>query len=309
MRRGKNKKQLQEQLESLQKCLEEKTAECSQYVTTIAELNKKNFEYKEKLDEYKRNHEKQKQSAPSPARIKEINSHLEKWGAEKIQSTYRGRLARKKLEEKINELADFDEDTFASKYCVPIENHDLHTNTTITSSDSDNKLDANIYDDASMEQAAIKIQAAHRGRKSRVEIADKIADERSRHEAKHLPAQVNTREIRTEQAEVTNQSKAAAATTVSKVITTVPTGENHSCKHENGLEAAMPPDGENAEDEEKPKRVKSIPYRILSKAEEDTHGRKVTHHVGRLISDEEGSLSENSSESDDETLSSDEESA
>ena len=141
------------------------------------------------------------------------------------------------------------------------------------------------------------------------EIADKIADERSRHEAKHLPAQVNTREIRTEQAEVTNQSKAAAATTVSKVITTVPTGENHSCKHENGLEAAMPPDGENAEDEEKPKRVKSIPYRILSKAEEDTHGRKVTHHVGRLISDEEGSLSENSSESDDETLSSDEESA
>ena len=140
------------------------------------------------------------------------------------------------------------------------------------------------------------------------EIADKIADERSRHEAKHSPAQVNTREIRTEQAEV-QSNKAAAATTVSKVITTVPTGENHSCKHENGLEAAMPPDGENAEEEEKSKRVKSIPYRILSKAEEDTHGRKVTHHVGRLISDEEGSLSENSSESDDETLSSDEESA
>ena len=44
MRRGKNKKQLQEQLESPQKRLEEKTAECGQYVTTIAELNKKNFE-------------------------------------------------------------------------------------------------------------------------------------------------------------------------------------------------------------------------------------------------------------------------
>ena len=52
----------------------------------------------------------------------------------------------------------------------------------------------------------------------------------------------------------------------------------------------MPPDAENAEDEEKPKRVKSIPYKILSKAEEDTHGRTVTHHVGRLISDEEGSF-------------------
>ena len=132
MRRGKNKKQLQEQLEILQKSLEEKTAECGQYVKAIAELNKKNFEYKEELDEYKRNHEQQKQSAPSPARIKEINSHLEKWGAEKIQSTYRGRLARKKLEERINELADFNEDTFASKYCAQIENYDLHTSTTIT---------------------------------------------------------------------------------------------------------------------------------------------------------------------------------
>ena len=127
----------------------------------------------------------------------------------------------------------FNEDTFASKYCVPIENHDLHSSTTITSSDSDNKLDANIYDDASMEQAAIKIQAAHRGRKSRVEIADKIAEERSRHEAtvkiaalqKDLPAHADTREFRAEQSDASYQNKAVAATTVSKVITTVPTGE------------------------------------------------------------------------------------
>ena len=246
-----------------------------------------------------------------PRVSREINSHLEKWGAEKIQSTYRGRLARKRLEEKINELADFDEDVFTSKYCVQIENYDLHTSTTITSN-SDNKLDANIDDDASMEQAAIKIQAAHRGHKSRVESCRQNSKRKSRHEAnsaaqKDLPAQANTRTIQNEQSEVTYQSKAAAATTVSKVITTVPTGENHSGKHENDLNAALP-DEENAEDEGTPKRVKSIPYKILSKDEEDTHGRTVTHHVGTLVSDEEESFSENGSESDEETLSSDEES-
>ena len=72
-------KQLQEQLESLQKCLEEKTAECSQYVTTIVELNKKILSIKKKQMNIRENHEKQKQNAPSPARIKEINSYLEKW--------------------------------------------------------------------------------------------------------------------------------------------------------------------------------------------------------------------------------------
>ena len=174
MRRGKSKKQLQEQLESLQKSLEEKTAECGQYVKAIAELNK-NFEYKEELDEYKRNHEQQKQSAPSPARIKEINSHLEKWGAEKIQSTYRGRLARKSLK---RGLTSWQILTRTRLHLSIALNRELRSSpsTTITSCDSNNKLDANI-DDASMEQAAIKIQAAHRGRKSRVEIADKIAEE------------------------------------------------------------------------------------------------------------------------------------
>ena len=41
----------------------------------------------------------------------EINSHLEKW-VQKKYNLRTGALSTKKLEEKINELADFDEDTF-----------------------------------------------------------------------------------------------------------------------------------------------------------------------------------------------------
>ena len=73
---------------------------------------------------------------------------------------------------------------------------------------------------------------------------------------KDLPAHADTREFRAEQSDATYQNKAAAATIASKVITTVPTSENHSGKHGNVLETAMPPDVENAEDEGKPKRVK-----------------------------------------------------
>ena len=317
MRKKKNAKQLQEQLESLQKRLEEKTAECGQYVTTIAELNKKNFEYQEQLDEYKKDHEKQKQSAPSPARTREINSHLEKWGAERIQSTYRGRLARKRLDEKITELADFDEDVFTSKYSVQIESYDLHKSTTITSNNADDKLTAHIDDNSSMEQAAIKIQAAHRGHKSRIEVADKIAKDRSTREAeinsaalqKDLPPGTNQQTIQNKESTVAYQNQAAAAATASKISKNAPTSENPFRERENDLNAVTLPDEDNENDGGTPKRVKSIPYKILSEDEVKNHGRTVTHHVGTLVSDEEESFSENSSESDEETLSSDEDSS
>ena len=91
--------------------------------------------------------------------------------------------------------------------------------------------------------------------------------------------------------------KVAAAATASKISKNAPTSENPFGERENDLNAVTLPDEDNVNDVGTPKRVKSIPYKILSEDEVKNHGRTVTNHVGTLVSDEEESFSENSSES------------
>jgi hypothetical protein len=158
------KKQLIKQVQELSEELESRKLECKNYVNEISELNKQNFEFKELLGEYKEETENYKKSAPSPARAKEIHSHLQKWGAERIQALYRGRLARKEMEQRIARLAAYNEDDFGSKYGVEMGDYEYLLQQ--ENSDEEERITVE------MDRAALKIQAIQRGRKSRIEVQE-----------------------------------------------------------------------------------------------------------------------------------------
>ncbi len=192
------KKELLKQVQELSEELESRKLECNNYVNKISELNKQNFEFKELLGEYKEETENYKKNAPSPARAKKIHSHLQKWGAERIQALYRGRLARKETEQRIARLAAYNEGDFGSKYEIEMSDYEY----LLQQENSDEEESST----AEIDRAALKIQAIQRGRKARIEVQE-IKEQTSA--VNKIAAIQRGRKSRAQVSELKEQTKAA----------------------------------------------------------------------------------------------------
>ena len=277
-----SKKELIEQVERLRQEIESKNDE-------ISELNKQNFEYKELLNEYKEEAENFKKSAPSPARAKEINNHLQQWGAERIQACYRGRLARREMQNRVAQLADYDENDFGSKYSIDMEEYEYLL-----------KGNSKEEEEEEMGRAALKIQAVHRGRKSRAEVQE-IKEQTQA--VNKIAAIQRGRKSRAQVQEIKEQTKAAVkiqaihrgrrSRSVSRtrnVDNDINNYDNNNYNDDEDLSSLSSDEEDNDDDDvdeevnsEAPKRVKSIPYKILSSEEVEKHKHVITHHVGKIV--------------------------